>query len=95
MKIFAIRDLKADGFNRPFPSSTRGTAMREISVGLLKDEQMQVFAEDFALFELAEFQPESGHGTWHDSPLHVIDISELVPASDGLTVETTPKLGVA
>ncbi len=79
MIMFSIRDQKSDGFNRPFFSATRATAMREVSLGLRDDSPMSVYAQDFKLFEIGEFDPTSGVVTCEVShPHHVCDVSELV-----------------
>lgn len=60
MKIYSIQDTKSEGFNRPFFSQTRYTAMREIKLGLKNDESMAQFADDFKLWEIGDFDPASG-----------------------------------
>lgn len=77
MHLFSIRDLKAEGFNRPFCSQTRQTAMREVAAGLGKDEAMSRFAADFSLWEIGTFNKENGRLTSQE-PHHVCDIFELL-----------------
>lgn len=81
MKIYSIKDMRAEGFNRPFFSQTRATAMREVQSGLMQDSAMANFASDFSLYELGEFSTSTGRLTAQD-PYHVCDISELLTEMD-------------
>ncbi len=81
MKLFAVRDMKAKGFNRPFCSPTRNTATRQIAVGLSEDPTMRTFAADFSLYEIGTFDPENGRITSQE-PHHVCDILELLEVTD-------------
>ncbi len=78
MKIFSIRDQRAEAYNRPFFSLTRAMATREIQAGLEKDPQMIGFADDFAIFEIGEFDTDTGKIEPCD-PYHVIEVRELIP----------------
>lgn len=81
MHIYSIQDIKAEGFNRPFFSATKFTAMREISLGLRKDESMNIFAPDFALWELGTFDAASGKIMAHN-PVIVCQVSDLTEKED-------------
>jgi hypothetical protein len=61
VKIFAIRDAKADAFLQPFFSPTKGTAIRAFS-DAVNDSQSQFFKypDDFTLFELGTFNDSTG-----------------------------------
>lgn len=95
MKLFALRDTKAEAFNRPFCSATRLTAQREIQHGLAENNMLRTFAMDYTLYEVGSFDEETGRITPCPDPYHVIDVSELVQDVESETVETTPQLGVA
>lgn len=77
MKIFSIRDLKSEAYARPFFSQNRATAMRELSMSLQQNTMMIQYSEDFALFEIGDFDETVGtlEGI---QPHHVCDIRELI-----------------
>lgn len=94
MRYFTIRDIKAEGWNEPFKSATRATAMRELTIGLAKDDTMRSYSSDFQLFETAVFDNLTGITMGHEFPVHICDISDLTFEMPEI-VETTPKIGVA
>lgn len=82
MRLYSLFDRKAEAFNKPFPSQTDGTAMRDIGEGL-KDAAQRAHALDFVLFNVGEFDPSTGRCEVDIShPRHVIDCIELVRMSD-------------
>lgn len=61
MKCFAIRDLKAEGFNVPFFQPTFGLAERVFKEAC--QDEKTVFAknkEDFSLYYIGEYDQSSG-----------------------------------
>lgn len=64
LKVFSIFDQKAGAFLSPFYMTTRGQAMRAFG-DLATNPEHEVFkhAEDYTLFELCEFDQESGKFT--------------------------------
>lgn len=80
MVLFSIRDLKAGSGNRPFASTTRETAQREISMGLTgPDNPMAVHATDFQLYEIGRFDIYTMKNIPTDPAELVCEISELLP----------------
>lgn len=74
MKMFSIRDVKAEGFNVPFFQPTFGLAERMFQ-DAVKDEKTS-FAkhpEDFSLYYLGEFNTQSGEFSPEAQPKHVCD----------------------
>lgn len=61
LRIFSIRDLKAEAFNTPFFQHTVGQALRAFE-DLARDPQSVVsrHPEDFALFQLGVFEDSTG-----------------------------------
>lgn len=61
LKAYAIFDGKAEAYLRPFIMVNRGTAIRSF-VDAVNDSthEMCKHAEDYFLFELGEFDEESG-----------------------------------
>lgn len=74
MKLFAIRDIKAEGFNIPFCQPTFGLAERMFK-DAVKDQENQLskHPEDFALYHVGEFDNKTGTITALDVPQHVCD----------------------
>lgn len=61
----------------PFPSINASTAIRETMEHISSGRLPANYASDFALFQVATFDPESGRVTPMD-PKHVIDCLEIV-----------------
>lgn len=61
LKVFAVRDSKAEAYMNPFFMRSRGEALRAFVSGV-NDPQTQLckFPADFTLFEIGEFDEESG-----------------------------------
>lgn len=74
MKMFSVRDVKAEGFNIPFFQPTFGLAERMFKE-LCQDEKSTLYKnpEDFSLYYLGEFDPRSGSLNLVDQPKHVLD----------------------
>lgn len=62
LKVFSIRDAKAEAFMRPFFSPTVGLAKRSFAdlVNSGNGEPVAKHPEDFCLFELGEFEELTG-----------------------------------
>lgn len=65
LRVFAIRDDKAEAYMQPFCCQTRGQAVRMFadSVNGLDGQQGSVFSkhpEDFGLFELGVYDEDRG-----------------------------------
>lgn len=79
MKMFSIRDLKAEAFNEPFFNLTPAMAMRRIQMSLQSPEsQMKIFAPDFAIYQIGEFDQVTGLVTGIPDPHHLIEIVDLI-----------------
>ncbi len=89
MKHFSLKDMKAEAFNRPFPSQNRATAIREISTQIESDEKLSSYASDFALYEVGDFDENNGRWTIPADPIHILDCIEMKEADD----QTQPSPG--
>lgn len=78
MKIFTLKDARSEGYQVPFFRLTRAIAIRDIQSDLSNNKQMQNYAEDFAIYELGEWEPTNGMGKFHTEPVHVLNVEELV-----------------
>lgn len=82
MKLFAVRDIKADSYGAPISVATRGLALRSFSdVCLDARSEIAKYPEDYSLHELGEYDPNSGVITPHPSPKHVASAVEMISAA--------------
>lgn len=74
LKVFAIRDLKADAFeDLLMVCPTQGIAKRAFVDGVsAPGSRLSRYAEDFTLMEVGEFDATSGQITGHKTPIHVM-----------------------
>lgn len=72
MKLFAVRDVKSDSFTAPFSVVTRGIALRAFS-DACADERSDFakYPEDYTLYEIGSYDPNSGMVTALPLPLIV------------------------
>lgn len=78
--MFSVFDIKAGAFGRPFFSASRGLAVRSLGDEVnraAQDNVMYAHAEDFRLFELGNFDDESGTFELHAVPHLVLDAVTL------------------
>lgn len=69
--MFSIRDSAADAYGRPFFMSSVGIAIRSFTDEVNradKENQIYMHPEDFDLFELGEFDDETGRISLLDVP---------------------------
>lgn len=78
LKIFSIKDTKADGFLHPFFTHNRATAEREFR-RLVADPQSHMFhnPQDFELYELGNWNDDVGVIISRDVPDLVIRASSI------------------
>lgn len=69
LKIFAVYDSKIKEFDKPFHCKTKGEALRSWQeVANDKNSIIGKWPQDFALFELGEYNPQTGALTNHTTP---------------------------
>ena len=74
MKLFSIRDAKAEAFTRPFFANTTGEALRSFTSAVNQVDEKNVFftnTEDFDLYLCAEFDERTGKIKSPDTPQHL------------------------
>lgn len=82
MKLFAVRDVKADAFGAPMSISTVGLAIRSFSDACCaSNSELARFPEDYMLYELGSYEPNSGKIVSLDVPLFVMSATEAVKAA--------------
>lgn len=78
-QVFAIRDAKADAFLQPFFSQTIGTACRAVTEATSdSNHPFGKHAEDYALFQLGEFDDNQGRFKLLPQPLHISSVDMLL-----------------
>lgn len=92
MLVLSIRDLKGRGYQRPFFAETIPAAVRELQLGLRGDERMVRFGSDFQVYQLGEFDAETGELT-PVPPKHLFDVSDVVQQPEGSSdgEDTSPR----
>lgn len=78
LKIFSIRDQKAEVFNTPFFQKSHGEAERNFTT-LVNDEKStpSQFPDDFDLYFLGTYNDQSGLVKSLDTPQHVVKAVSL------------------
>lgn len=71
LKIFAVKDIKAETFNTPMFLRSKGEAIRGFSdqVTNVKDSTISKYPEDFYLYELGTYNSDTGKMSVLDLPL--------------------------
>lgn len=79
LKMFSVYDVKAGSYGSPMFVPTVGLATRTF-VEVCADPQspMSKYPGDYNLFELGEFDPNSGKVVGHNEPHFVISAAEAV-----------------
>lgn len=76
--MFAIRDSKGEAYGVPFVKNARGEAERVFTqLRNQKDSTIGQFPEDYDLFEIGTFDPDTGKVVGHDSPRHMVKAVDL------------------
>lgn len=78
LRMYSIRDTKAEVFGAPFYKNTHGEAERDFQ-RLIRDEKSTVnqYPEDFDLYYLGDYDDQSGKVRPADSPQHIVKAVQL------------------
>lgn len=78
LKMFAIRDSKAEFYNQPFFQKTHGEAERNFRA-LTKDDKSMIakYPEDYDLYYLGEYDDQTGTMSPLVTPQHVLKANAL------------------
>lgn len=85
MKLYAVRDNKADYFLPMFESPTDGTARRTVAEVMLTQQSFVVHRADYHLFCIGEWDNQTGRLTPLAVPEPVISFEELYEQYSALT----------
>lgn len=79
MKVFSIYDSKAAYFEKPFFLRNRGEALRGWEAGA-NDPQASIskFPGDYTLFEIGEYDDQTGNITMYESKVNLGLASQFV-----------------
>ena len=81
LKMFTIRDDKANGYNQPFFTPTIGLAERSFTDEANNPESnLNKHSEDFTLFLLGEFNQETGQLELEPTPKPLMKAIEVKDA---------------
>lgn len=69
LKVFAVLDMKMKCFMQPFTSMNGGVASRMFQDSITGDSVIGKHPEDFALYELGEFDEQTGFLQSHVTPV--------------------------
>lgn len=71
-KLYSVRDQKVNVFADPFPSPTDGAALRGMQSAVESGQgDISKYPEDFDLYCVAEFDPETGTVNPYPQPKHL------------------------
>lgn len=78
LKMFSIRDTKAEIFNPPFYKNTHGEAERDFT-SVVNDEKSMPFKypEDYDLYYLGTYDDQTGKIESQPTPEHVLKAVQL------------------
>lgn len=83
LKMFSVRDAKAEVFHPPFFKKTPGEAERDFQQLTLDEKSLVAkYPEDYDLWYLGEYDDNSGKMSPLPSPQHVVKAIALVPPSN-------------
>lgn len=84
MKVFAVYDCKAEAYLQPFFSRNAGTAVRDFaSAANAEEHQFHRFAGDYTLFEIGEFDEQSGRLSASDVNINLGTALQFIKESEG------------
>lgn len=81
MTIIAVRDKKTDSFSRPFFAQTPASAIRSFSDEVNRQAQDNPYyqhPEDYALYELGQYNDSDGSINTHPLPKLLIQADQTV-----------------
>lgn len=97
MKLFAVRDVKADAFGAPMSIATKGLAIRSFTDACAdRKSDLNRFSDDYSLYELGSYDPNSGLIVTNPMPVFIISASEVLSSAKTILEVSEPVLpGVA
>lgn len=79
LKMYSVRDAKAEVYNSPFYKRSHGEAERDFLNAIRDDKNPNSkFPEDFDLFYVGEYNDQTGLVTPLNTPQHVAKAVDLI-----------------
>lgn len=79
LKVYALRDVKADAFGPLMTVETKGLALRALADAVQNPQsRISQYPEDFMLYELGEYDPNSGELVPHRVPELVATVQAVI-----------------
>lgn len=78
MKLYRLRDKRAEGYLDVFQTPNAGTAMRWCKDKIREGQIPPSWCEDLALYEVGEEDPHTGLVVGHEVTKQIIDLVELL-----------------
>lgn len=77
-KFYAIKDTKADFYHHPNLLRNKGEVMRAVGNAINSDKgELAANPEDYSLFEVGEFDEQTGMIKGYENKIHVCDLTDL------------------
>ncbi len=92
LKVFAVFDSKAASFGNPIFISNRGLALRSFS-DACADPKSAMFMHpgDYAMYDIGEYEPNSGLLKPTDPPIHLFSASDVLSSSEAPVLAAVSK----
>lgn len=85
MKIYAIRDAKAEAFQPPWYKNTHGEAERDFRTAVNDDKSfLNKYPEDYDLYYLGTYDTNEGKFQTLDTPQHMIKAIQCVRSPEAV-----------
>lgn len=85
MKLYAVRDIKAECYGAPMSIATKGLAVRSFCDAAVRpDSDLSRYPEDYMLFEIGEYDTCSAKLTAHREPVFIMSATEAIDQARAL-----------
>lgn len=79
MKLFTLKDVKAESFGAPIAMPSTGIAMRSLlEIAENPNSPVGKYPADFILYELGEWDPSNAQIILHQTMKYVVTVSDLI-----------------
>lgn len=96
LKAFAVYDVKAASFGNPMFVATRGVASRLFTEACADARSpMSKYPADYTLFEIGEYDPNSGILTGYKTTKHVLTAAAALASVESAREKAEPLLPLA
>lgn len=94
MKLYAVRDCKADSFGAPMSIASVGIARRVLlETAQQGNSPLAKYPEDFSLYELGEYDADSGEiRPCKPAPVFVATVLDILNEARAARIKTEPVL---